>query len=86
MTPADAGRLDLRGTACPLNYVKTRLELDRLEPGASIEVWLDRGEPEEQVPRSLRMDGHIVEVLSPGAAHARLRVIRGGAGRPGGRP
>lgn len=71
-TPA----LDLRGTACPLNYVKTRLELDRLAAGAVLEVWIDHGEPEDQVPRSLRMDGHRVEVL-PGGDHARLRVTRG---------
>jgi TusA-related sulfurtransferase len=67
--------LDLRGTPCPLNYVKTRLELDRMEAGEELEVWVDHGEPEDQVPRSLRMDGHRVEVLS-GADHARIRVVR----------
>jgi TusA-related sulfurtransferase len=70
--------LDLRGTRCPLNYVKTRLELERMSAGAELEVWLDHGEPEEQVPRSLRMDGHAVEDLGPGADHARFRVTRRG--------
>lgn len=67
--------LDLRGTPCPLNYVKTRIQLDRMPAGAVLEVWLDHGEPEHQVPRSLRMDGHGVEVL-PAADHVRLRVTR----------
>ena len=68
--------LDLRGTRCPLNYVKTRLALEKLEVGASIEVWLDHGEPEEQVPRSLRMDGHVVDELSPESGAFRIRVER----------
>jgi TusA-related sulfurtransferase len=73
---APAAPLDLRGTPCPLNYVKTRLALDRLAAGDVLEVWLDRGEPETQVPRSLRMDGHAVEVLADGSDHVRLRVVR----------
>ena len=68
--------LDLRGTACPLNYVKTRLELERMALGESLEVWLDHGEPEDQVPRSLRMDGQHVDVLGAGTDHARIRVRR----------
>ena len=70
--------LDLRGTSCPLNYVRTRLELDRIGVGEELEVWLDHGEPEEQVPRSLRMDGHHVEVLGHGDDHVRIRVVRRG--------
>jgi TusA-related sulfurtransferase len=68
--------LDLRGTKCPLNYVKARLALDRMAPGEVLELWLDHGEPEQQVPRSLRMDGHQVEELAEPAGHARLRVTR----------
>ena len=72
-----AATLDLRGTACPLNYVKTRLELERMPVGEALEVWLDHGEPEDQVPRSLRMDGHQVDLLGAGDDHARIRVRRG---------
>ena len=68
--------LDLRGTPCPLNYVKTRLELDRMAAGEALDVWLDHGEPEAQVPRSLRLDGHEVEVVGAAADHVRIRVVR----------
>ena len=78
MSKPGAATLDLRGTKCPLNYVKTRLELDRLEAGQELEVWLDRGEPEDQVPRSLGMDGHEVEVLASTPGYARIRVVRRG--------
>jgi len=55
--------LDLRGVGCPLNYVKTRVALDRIDPGQAIEVWLDHGEPEENVPRSAEEDGYTVLVV-----------------------
>ena len=72
----DVGILDLRGTRCPLNYVKTRLQLERMEVGQRLEVWLDHGEPEEQVPRSLRMDGQEVGVLGSNPGYVRLEVVR----------
>lgn len=58
--------LDLRGVACPLNYVKVRVALDRLSTGEALEVYLDHGEPEENVPRSCDEDGF--PVLAVGAA------------------
>lgn len=70
------GHLDLRGTGCPLNYVKTRLQLERMEMGDRLEVWLDHGEPEEQVPRSLRMDGQEVSLLGSDGGCVRLEVVR----------
>jgi TusA-related sulfurtransferase len=72
--------LDLRGTRCPLNYVKTRLQLERMAVGQSLEVWLDLGEPVEQVPRSLAMDGQEVTALTApdggGEGYFRLLVRR----------
>ena len=59
--------LDLRGVACPLNYVKTRVALERLAPGEALEVWLDHGEPEENVPRSCDEDGFQVVSLDDAA-------------------
>lgn len=55
-------RLDLRGTPCPINFVRTKLRLEQMNPGAVLEVCLDGGEPIEQVPDSLTMAGY--EVLS----------------------
>ncbi|MFB8793212.1 MAG: sulfurtransferase TusA family protein [Microcoleus sp.] len=55
--PPDA-QLDLRGTPCPINFVRTKLRLEQMPPGAVLEVWLDAGEPIEQVPDSLKMEGY----------------------------
>jgi TusA-related sulfurtransferase len=56
-------QLDLRGTPCPINFVKTKLRLEKMEAGQVLEVWLDPGEPVEQVPDSLRMEGYTIEAI-----------------------
>lgn len=56
-------QIDLRGTPCPLNFVRTKLRLQQMEPGQLLEVWLDSGEPIEQVPDSLVMEGHGIEYM-----------------------
>jgi TusA-related sulfurtransferase len=52
--------LDLTGVPCPMNWVRTRLALERLPAGERLEIVLDRGEPLDSVPRSAREDGHDV--------------------------
>ena len=51
---------DLRGVACPMNYVKTKLKLEMMDEGEQLEVWLDAGDPIRNVPVSLKNDGHKV--------------------------
>jgi sulfite reductase (ferredoxin) len=75
--PSGAPVYDLRGVACPLNYVKTKLKLEMMEAGEQLEVWLDAGEPIKNVPMSLKNDGHKVllqEVLESDATHYRVLV------------
>ncbi|NJM96195.1 MAG: sulfurtransferase TusA family protein [Phormidesmis sp. RL_2_1] len=69
-------QLDLRGTPCPLNFVRTKLKLEKMAPGSLLEVWLDPGEPIEQVPDSLRMDGYGVETIDDHTTHFAVRVRR----------
>ena len=79
--PTPAACLDLRGTPCPMNYVRARLALEGLSPGDWLQVDLDAGEPEETVTTSLRGDGHQVRSASPPAADGsvvRLLIQRGG--------
>lgn len=68
--------LDLRGTPCPLNFVKTKLRLQRMPLGAILEVWLDPGEPMEQVPPSLRVEGFEVLAANDCSSYWALRVRR----------
>jgi tRNA 2-thiouridine synthesizing protein A len=54
--------LDLTGVLCPMNWVRARLELERMQPGERLELILDTGEPLESVPASAREEGHRVTV------------------------
>ena len=54
--------LDLTGVACPMNWVRTKLALERIGAGEALSVRLDPGEPLESVPRSAREDGYEVAV------------------------
>jgi TusA-related sulfurtransferase len=67
-------QLDLRGTPCPINFVRTKLRLEKMAPGDLLEVWLDPGEPIEQVPDSLTMAGFMVEEITDCSGYFSLLV------------
>lgn len=59
---------DLRGVLCPMNFVRTKLELASLQSGDILEILLDDGKPIENVPGSVKLEGHTVlsETQQPG--------------------
>ncbi|XHX77245.1 MAG: sulfurtransferase TusA family protein [Stenomitos frigidus ULC029] len=69
-------QLDLRGTPCPINFVRTKLKLDQMQPGMLLEVWLDSGEPIEQVPDSLTMEGYGIEQIEDRSGFFAVRIRR----------
>ena len=77
MISSPVNGLDLRGTPCPLNYVRCRLALEQLFPNDTLEVFLDKGEPEEMVTSGLQSDGHNVEVVQKDSAWVKIMVICG---------
>jgi sulfite reductase (ferredoxin) len=54
--------LDLRGVACPLNYVRTKLQLEKMQTGEILEILLDDGEAIESLTNSVLADG--VKILT----------------------
>jgi len=50
--------LDMRKVSCPLNYVKTKLKIEEIAIGETLELLLGDGEPIINVPGSLKEDGH----------------------------
>ena len=73
-----SGSLDLRGTPCPVNFIRCRLALEALQPGDLLNVQLDRVEPEEMVIPGLREAGHRVEITDASSSWIVLRVVCGG--------
>ncbi|MCA2640903.1 MULTISPECIES: sulfurtransferase TusA family protein [unclassified Microcystis] len=68
--------LDLRGTPCPINFVRTKLQLEKMTAGERLEVWLDAGEPIEQVPTSLTVEGYHIESIEDRDSFFVLKVYR----------
>ncbi|MEC7640971.1 MAG: sulfurtransferase TusA family protein, partial [Nitrospinota bacterium] len=66
--------INLLGVKCPFNYVKTKIKLETMEPGQVVEVLLDAGEPAENVPKSIRNDGHKVLALDKISDHFKLVI------------
>ena len=54
-----------------MTWVRTKVELERLEPGQTLEVTLPPGEAVDNVPRSAREAGHAVAVDG-----ALVRIVR----------
>ncbi len=87
MSESSVQRLDLRGTPCPLNFIRSRLALEKLAPGERLEILLDRGEPEQMVSEGLRQEGHGVQLHPMEPQGVQLLVCRdSGQGPDGGPP
>jgi TusA-related sulfurtransferase len=54
--------LDVTTEVCPLTFVRTKLFVERMVPGRTLEIRLNAGEPLANVPRSLSEMG--CEILS----------------------
>jgi sulfite reductase (ferredoxin) len=59
--------IDLRGVVCPLNFVKAKLELEKIAVGEVLEILLDNGEPVRNAPASFVEQGQeVMEVKNVG--------------------
>ena len=69
--------LDLKGVACPFNYVQAKVRLETMDIGQLLEVTIDDGEPIENVPVSLTNDGHEIVDTKKVGKHYCLTVRKG---------
>jgi sulfite reductase (ferredoxin) len=73
--PDTAVELDLRGVACPMNFVKSKLRLESMDVGETLAIVLDDGEPIRNVPASFRNEGQTIEETTDlGDGHWRVTV------------
>ncbi len=73
----DCQHLDLRGTPCPLNFVRCSLAIEDLSYNQSLEIYLDKGEPEDLVIPGLKEAGHVVEIIQKHSDWVKLMVFSG---------
>lgn len=72
--------LDITPYTCPITWVKTKLKLETMAPGDVLVVRLNRGEPLEEVPRTAREEGHLVEgdAVEGDGSPVELRIVKDG--------
>ena len=51
---------DFRSVMCPMNFVKTKIALTPMQSGQILEILLDDGAPIENVPGSVKNEGHTI--------------------------
>ena len=48
-----------------MTFVRAKLQVEKMKSGELVEIRIGAGEPLENVPRSLRAEGHEIVDLSP---------------------
>ncbi|MDO5546278.1 MAG: sulfurtransferase TusA family protein [Eubacteriales bacterium] len=51
-------RVDITDVVCPVTFVKAKVALEELEDGDILSVHMNDGEPIQNVPRSIKEEGH----------------------------
>lgn len=57
--------VDITDVVCPVTFVKAKVALEELDNGDVLAVHMNDGEPVQNVPRSIKEEGHkIIKLLS----------------------
>lgn len=59
--------VDITDVVCPVTFVKAKVALEELDDGEILQVHLNGGEPVQNVPRSMKEEGHqVLKLLDNG--------------------
>lgn len=50
--------LDITDVVCPVTFVKAKVALEELDEGQILSIRMNDGEPVQNVPRSIKEEGH----------------------------
>ncbi len=75
---ADAEFRDFRGVPCPMNFVKVKLVLETMEKGQILEILLDDGAPIDNVPGSVKGEGHPILDIEQIDSYWKVRIQKEG--------
>ena len=50
--------VDITDVVCPVTFVKAKVALEELDEGQILSIRMNDGEPVQNVPRSLKEEGH----------------------------
>ncbi len=56
--------VDITDVVCPVTFVKAKVALEELEDGQILSIRMNDGEPVQNVPRSVKEEGHQILKLT----------------------
>ena len=68
--------VDITDKVCPLTFVKTKVALEELDDGEVIAIRMNDGEPVQNVPRSVKEEGHQILKLVDNEDGTYNRIVR----------
>ncbi|MDR1021222.1 MAG: sulfurtransferase TusA family protein [Synergistaceae bacterium] len=71
--------VDITDVVCPVTFVRTKVALEDLEDGQVASIRMNDGEPVQNVPRSVKDEGHkILKLIDNGDGTYSLIVRKAG--------
>ena len=71
--------VDITDVVCPVTFVKAKVALDEMDDGQVLSIRMNDGEPVQNVPRSVKDEGHrILKLLDNGDGTYSLIVRKSG--------
>lgn len=69
-------RVDITDVVCPTTFVKAKVALEELEEGQVLAIRMNDGEPVQNVPRSIKEEGHQILKLLPDEDGTYTLIVR----------
>ena len=72
------GYVDITDVVCPVTFVKAKVAIEELEVGQVLSVHMNDGEPVQNVPRSMKEEGHKVLKLNRKVRNNKMKLTVSG--------
>ncbi|PYG84867.1 TusA-related sulfurtransferase [Ruminiclostridium sufflavum DSM 19573] len=68
--------VDITDVVCPVTFVKAKVALEELDEGQILSIKLNDGEPVQNVPRSIKEEGHQILRLQDNSDGTYSLIVR----------
>ena len=68
--------VDITDVVCPVTFVKAKVALEELDDGQILAIRMNDGEPVQNVPRSIKEEGHQILKLNKNEDDTYALIVR----------
>lgn len=68
--------VDITDVVCPVTFVKAKVALEELDDGQILAIRMNDGEPVQNVPRSIKEEGHQILKLNKNGDDTYTLIVR----------